>query len=81
MALGIFLVVFNLIGLRNGIYVPPGHGDDPSFAFGYYLGSCLFGITGLVFLFAAYRINRKLQAKQRDELLNAFRDLPEKDRF
>jgi hypothetical protein len=53
----------------------PDYRGDASFAAGYrigqFIGESLFLVIGLIFLFAAYRVQKKIKRKEMQELLES----------
>jgi len=73
------LLFLNLIVLAAGPKLPPEYKGDTAYTLGFYTGKLLLAMIAIYLLIEARRINKKLKARQREELMNAFKDLPDKD--
>jgi hypothetical protein len=73
------LLFLNLVVLMASPKIPPEYNGDPAFAFGWYTGKLLLALIAFYLLIEAGRVNKKIKAKHREELMNAFKDLPGRD--
>ncbi|HEY8970799.1 MAG TPA: hypothetical protein VIM64_16945 [Puia sp.] len=81
LTLAVILLVLNLVTLvAVRVPIPPQYKGDTAYTVGHYVGKFLFAIIALFLLNEVRRINKRIRARQRRELLNAFRDLPDAGR-
>ena len=79
LVLGCILVVFNLVAYINyfsnpssELVTPPALKGDIPYMIGTFLGLSLFLIIGVIFLYASYRVGRKIAKKKKQELIDSF---------
>jgi hypothetical protein len=65
------LYEFNAV-FRVSIEMPVEEKGDLAYSLGHYLGFNLFLILGIIFLRVAYKANKKLKKRKRQELLDSF---------
>lgn len=72
LSLGILFILFNILGFVGGASPFPKDGTEEAVnKVAYFIGANLFIILGLIFLFIAYRFNKKIQKKREKELLDS----------
>lgn len=74
--IGILLIVFNLLAYLGGAKMQP---EDPfadsGVRIGYFIGSNIFLIVGIVFVFLSYRVRQKMKKKKDADLVDTlFKD-------
>ena len=79
LVLGCILVVFNVVAYvtyfsnpASALAIPPEEKGDIPYLIGEYLGLNLFLIVGVIFLYASYRVSKKIARKKKEELVDSF---------
>ena len=79
LVLGCLFAAFNIIShiaiaLRPSpeTEIPLEYKGDTAYILGHYLGANLFFIIGFIFLYIAFRTNKKIRRKKRQELMDSF---------
>jgi hypothetical protein len=62
-------MLFNIIAWIN--FDKSKMPQDPAERAGYYFGSCIFFIIGLIFVLLAVSVNRKIKRKQQQQLVDS----------
>jgi hypothetical protein len=67
--LAVCFILFNIPAWVKGTTIE--RPDDAAELAGYYIGSCIFFIIGLVFLLLAFSVNKKIRRKKEQELMDS----------
>jgi hypothetical protein len=67
-------LLFYLVALMHPnekIGITPAQEGDPAYMAGHYFGMNLFMVTGLIFLYASYRLNKKIKRKELEDIVDS----------
>ena len=70
--LNLLMYFIVLMHPNEQIGVDPADKGDAAIQFGHYIGLNLFTIVGIIFYYAAYRVQKKIKRKEMKEMLESF---------